>query len=467
MSTKPLQKAMDFLPKDQKDLKEKSYWKHFFEQDRFAEGFEWYASFEDLMHYLKQHVKEGQQVLVPGCGNSDLSQKILTNLGVNGLTVESIDFEDAVVEKMEASKPKDLRLTYKVGDVTDLKNYQDSQFDSAVDKGTLDAIAVDNDEKTVKMCHAYFNEMMRVLHNKQGTLMIVSLLQPHVLKIVLDFFIKGENNKYAASTLFTVKIQKIEHIEGYAEKQFIKYFVSVTKNPVDVNDPKAVETKNKVQNSVGLQEGVHHPLQLLPFDQAVEKIKVDQQIYMIAPTLKELTGEKDIQMHCFDYSSTNQNVPKYTINIVDTRDEGLLKKRNCAAIIIPQGRESESVFNTEMGRQNLCAQAEVSRLVVIFLGHGHKFDSLKEVQDELNAKILDLAPGGCSNINHIPIMTAGEDIGSKTIFDHGVEGMIVQDLKSASGTVLRQVIFESKYDQIQSEIQIVYRDPKKHEIQDY
>lgn len=104
-------------------------------------------------------------------------------------------------------------------------------------------------------------------------------------------------------------------------------------------------------------------------------------------------------MHCFDYSSSNQNVPKYTINIVDTRDEGLLKRRNCAAIIIPQGRESESVFSTEMGRQNLCAQAEVSRLVVIFLGHGHKFDSLKEVQDELNAKILDLAPGGCSNIN--------------------------------------------------------------------
>jgi hypothetical protein len=84
--------------------------------------------------------------------------------------------------------------------------------------------------------------------------------------------------------------------------------------------------------------------------------------------------------------------------------------------------------------------------VVIFLGHGHKFDSLKEVQDELNAKILDLAPGGCSNYNEIPIMTAGEDIGSKTIIDHGIDGFIVQDLKPADGPVLRQVIFESKYD---------------------
>jgi spermidine synthase len=33
--------------------------------------------------------------------------------------------------------------------------------------------------------------------------------------------------------------------------------------------------------------------------------------------------------------------------------------------------------------------------------------------------------------------------------------------------ILRQVIFESKPDQIQSEMQIVYRDPKKHEIPEH
>jgi hypothetical protein len=67
---------MDFLPKDQKDLKEKSYWKQFFEFDRFASGFEWYANFEDLLPYLKQFIRENQHILVPGCGNSDLSQNI-------------------------------------------------------------------------------------------------------------------------------------------------------------------------------------------------------------------------------------------------------------------------------------------------------------------------------------------------------------------------------------------------------
>jgi len=88
-----------------------------------------------------------------------------------------------------------------------------------VDKGTLDAIAVNDKEEAVQMCNAYFNEMVRVLDDKKGCLLIVSLLQPHVLKILLDFFVReNEVNKYASTNLFTILIQRIEHIQGYAEK---------------------------------------------------------------------------------------------------------------------------------------------------------------------------------------------------------------------------------------------------------
>lgn len=51
------------------------------------------------------------------------------------------------------------------------------------------------------MCNKYFAEMVRVL-TKDGVLMIVSLLQPHVLKILLDFFIKGDDK----ANLFSVKV---------------------------------------------------------------------------------------------------------------------------------------------------------------------------------------------------------------------------------------------------------------------
>jgi hypothetical protein len=90
-------------------------------------------------------------VLVPGCGNSDLSQKICANLGIKDLVVESVDYEEQVVQKMEESKPKDMKLSFKVGDCTDLSSlYADgSRFDFSVDKGTLDAIAVDDNEETI------------------------------------------------------------------------------------------------------------------------------------------------------------------------------------------------------------------------------------------------------------------------------------------------------------------------------
>lgn len=99
---------------------------------------------------------------------------------------------------MEKEKPAALNLNYRVGDCTNLEGvYKDEQFHVAVDKGTLDAIAVDDLEPTVTKCNAYFNEMIRVLDNKSGVLLIVSLLQPHVLKIIIDFFArKNEVNKY-------------------------------------------------------------------------------------------------------------------------------------------------------------------------------------------------------------------------------------------------------------------------------
>ena len=71
---------------------------------------------------------------------------------------------------------------------------------------------------------------------------------------------------------------------------------------------------------------------------------------MIAPTLKQLDGGRQIEMHCFDYKSDNKNVPKYYLHVIDSNDTELLKQRKCAAFITPQGQEKASVFSTEMGR---------------------------------------------------------------------------------------------------------------------
>lgn len=207
---------------------------------------------------------------------------------------------------MEENKPKDLKnLVYKVGDVTDLKKlYPDESFDVIVDKGTYDAIATDERESTIKMCQAYFNEAIRTLKNKDGVFIIVSLLQPHVLKMLFDFFVlENDVNLYQKTNLFQVKVLKIENIEGYAEKQFLKYFVAIKKNFIDVSNPKMVDMRAKLQDSVGIKDSALEKEEFYSYTQAIEKIKVDQQIFMIAPTIKLLDPGRQIEMHCFDYKS--------------------------------------------------------------------------------------------------------------------------------------------------------------------
>jgi len=46
--------------------------------------------------------------------------------------------------------------------------------------------------------------------------------------------------------LFQVKVQKIENIEGYSEKQFLKYFVSIKKNFIAQDEPTMLELREKM-----------------------------------------------------------------------------------------------------------------------------------------------------------------------------------------------------------------------------
>ena len=227
-----------------------------------------------------------------------------------------------------------------------------------------------------------------------------------------------------------------------------------------------------MQDLVSIQEGDAAPLKL-GYDDAIEKIKIDQQIYMIAPRLKALDSGRNIEMHCYDYSNKgSQNIPRYTLVVTDSEDSKLIMKNTCAAFIVPQGQENATMFCTEDGRQKLISQINTSRVIFVFLGNGHTFDSLKSVQDELSGKFIELAPQFCPPI---AVLSSGTDIGQSEVIDvkneDKVEGIILQDVvlpakENEPREISRQVIFESKPDQIQSEVQIVYRDPKKNDIKD-
>lgn len=113
---------------------------------------------------------------------------------------------------------------------------------------------------------------------------------------------------------------------------------------------------------------------------------------MFIPKMKELNLGQKYELYCFDKNTKNTDVPRYTLTVIDSNDAKILKKRTCAAFITPQGKERDTMISTEVGKISLCTQAGYSRLIIITLNHGHKFDSIETVKTELSPKVVDLAP---------------------------------------------------------------------------
>ena len=65
--------------------------------------------------------------------------------------------------------------------------YDEASFSAAVDKGTLDALAVDQEEGTLATVNAMFDEVSRVLR-LGGRYIIISLLQDQVIQALARHF---------------------------------------------------------------------------------------------------------------------------------------------------------------------------------------------------------------------------------------------------------------------------------------
>lgn len=105
---------------------------------------------------------------------------------------------------------------------------------------------------------------------------------------------------------------------------------------------------------------------------------------------------------------------------------------------------------------------------MIVLGHGHTFESLEAVKAEVSPKVLDLVPNKCSNIKEIPFITVGKDIGERAQVFKSEDGtIIVEDVKEENQTAIRQVVFSDKPEMVQSEVQLVYRNTKKGDFEEY
>ena len=96
----------------------------------------------------------------------------------------------------------------------------------------------------------------------------------------------------------------------------------------------------------------------------------------------------------------------------------------------------------------------MSRVIFVKLNHGFIFKNLEDVQNELKNIVLALVPPVC-NTAKIPFMTNG-DIGERALI-YANDRIIVEDVKEGD-YFIRQMLFLSNVNQIQSEIRLEISD---------
>ncbi len=136
----------------------------------------------------------------------------------------------------------------------------------------------------------------------------------------------------------------------------------------------------------------------------------------------------------------------------------------CGVFIAPLGRENDYLFASEEGNFYLqseyysrCAipycSSKYSRLIVVTLNHLHKFGTIEDIQKELSPKIMSLVPEDCVNRDKIPYLKIGDNIGQRvTVCNQN--GIIVEDVADFDGAIIRRLFFESKIEQVQSEVNL-------------
>ncbi|KAI9773508.1 MAG: hypothetical protein M1835_006148 [Candelina submexicana] len=172
------------------DLSTPEYWNKRYDNntsshDSGKASHEWFRTFTQLRSFFEKELPAPEQnprILHLGCGDSTLTADLFLNLHYTNQL--SVDFSDVVIGRMKARHP---HLEWRVEDVRELE-LEDSSFDVAIDKGTLDAMLHgspwDPPDEVRSSIRQYVNEVWRILKPK-GKWLYVTYRQPRFVKPLL------------------------------------------------------------------------------------------------------------------------------------------------------------------------------------------------------------------------------------------------------------------------------------------
>ena len=168
--------------------------------------FDWYQGYDELEPHLLKILKtlpngKNSQILVPGCGNSNIPLE-LKKAGYEN--IDAIDTCSSVIRYMQEKAPQ---IEYAIMDAKDMKYFNNETFDLVIDKALFDSLLCTEDN--IINISYYLKEIYRVL-SKNGVYVCISYGFPLSR---LGYF----KAKKLLWNVETVPIEKIE-IDGYEEQ---------------------------------------------------------------------------------------------------------------------------------------------------------------------------------------------------------------------------------------------------------
>lgn len=421
---------MNLLPKTHEEFSHAEYWNTFFKK-RGKKAFEWYGEYPELCEMLVKYVKMKDDILIVGCGNSTLSMS-LYDVGYRNII--NIDISHIVIKQMRdinnGTRPD---LVYEHMDATQM-TYPDEKFSVVLDKGTLDALMPDTKETTIATIDKYFKEITRVLRNG-GRYICISLLQEHILRKLLSYF---------PTSGFMFRIARCHEAES---KTRMEEGSSV---PVFVIIATKFTKLSQTVLEIALVDGP--PERLSTTDDMVSAILSAQQSALVCNSLYKRSvadvGEVSLDLH-----RPGDKHPRYTVYVLDQPR----RAKTYAAFIVPQGKETDWLFSTKEGRQQVLKSAQRDRLAIVTLRREHKFESWDAVKTELEDCVRNLAPAGLCGKNDIPFLSLGTDVGIRNVCYEGksdISGPFVIEEVEKDGYEFRRLVFLNNPYVIQSEARL-------------
>ncbi|KAL8027142.1 hypothetical protein ABFX02_14G076000 [Erythranthe guttata] len=413
------------------DLKNKTNWDQFFKIRCTADYFEWYADWPQLQSLLTHHLSSlpvllpesavdappsvqpaDLNILVPGCGNSKLSEH-LYDAGFKQIT--NVDFSKVVITEMSRRNMTERpEMKWQVMDIT-VMPFGDKTFDAIIDKGGLDALMVP--ELGCTPGNQYISKVKRILTHRRKYICL-TLGESHVPDIFSSDLLFSMFRFGWKMSLYTISN------EPSSENRNLRttFMVVVEKdNGVSVPMISSFMDKYSVES---------HGTQAHGFYKAFER---EQKFRSELYTLKDLNlgNLTDFEPGRTVKLILGDKGPRFYKGIlVDAEEQSATIPNQFAVFVVPSTRVDDWFFSSEEGLMRFAAYLKAARSLIILLDSSNFYASMELIEMDLTHLVRKLVLGCCGYEFQITFMTANEVLKDQVIVHQvtsGLTGTIVVD----------------------------------------